>query len=276
MIGFDPFLGLLLGKRGATATTRFLRHCKYDGLIYLGIFDYIHTSDWEILSGTWSINKGALRVTYPGEIQYIGDAEVPPDAAIVLRFCNPDDMKLEIRGRKNGDDYVCFGLDFENQTIYLVKNEGSTRTVLKTESHPLGTTPKLFETGLWMYDDTIMGFINGAYCIGVTSSFNQTETGWSVYVPEIYENIITEFWPVSVYSLKAYPSEPTIPDDPANMYQQYRKKLKERVENPSEFTYDTFLYALTSWKDMRNWGATDEIWAELGYPIYPPLPENWH
>lgn len=253
----------------------FIRHCVITGTSLNAVFDYTHESEWTTLSGTFDIRRGSLRVQSPGEVEYASD-EIPANAAIVLGFFSVDEMKVEIRARRDGGDYVCLAIDMEANTISLLEYEGGVSTVLATQAHTFYTDPStLYEIGFWLYDDSLIGFVNGAYIIGATSALNVDKTGWSLYVPEIYENIITSFKLVRVYTIKEYPSSPTIPDVPSDYHQQYRKKLKGYCETPADISYQSFLHARTSWEKMKDFGKKDEQWAELGYPIYPPMPENW-
>ena len=253
----------------------FLKYCTPILCAFRSAFRYPYESDWHTLSGDFSFKNGRLRVNLPGEIEYAASEEMPDKMMISVCFYNPPDMKLEIRARKYQDTYVCFGLDFENNTIYLAEQQGIVRTVLKTQSHQLNRDTIHYNVELRLIDDTMMGFINGAYIIDAVSSLNTDEKGWSLYVPEIYENIITEFTIIQVCSLSEYPSEPTIPDDPGDFHQQYRKKLKEDAEFPVDLSYNSFWNARTSWERMKDFGKKDEEWSQLGYPVYPPLSENW-
>ena len=251
----------------------YLKYCAPTGTVFSGIFDYLHESEWDVLSGTFRL-RGSLRVSAPGEIQYAGDT-IPANLAIVVKFYNAPDMKFEIRARKTSTGYVCFGLDLENNIIYIAKYEEPIKTVLAIQAHSFASDAEHYQIGFWMYDDALIGFINGGYIIAAENDFNSSETGWSLYVPEIYENIITAFTSIKVYSLKEYPDTPTIPDNALNIPQQYRKKLKNLIENPSSTSYASFVRARTAWENERNFGMKDEDWSELGYPVYTPMPESW-
>lgn len=256
----------------------YLKYCATVEAIFIDRFSrHFSLSDsWETISPCEVLTlKEGLRFTYPGEV-LCKDSNLLADQAVGIKFSNVPELILEIRCRRSdANNYVCFGLNFETKKVYIAKVESGTRTVLKEQDHDLSTDPILYQMYFWVYGDSLMGFVNGSYIIDATSSFNQTETEFSLFTPAIWENIITQIDLVMVHSLELYPSTPTIPDDPTNMYQQFRIQLKDIIENPPDLSYEHFMEARKGWERGRNLGYKDDVWGRWGYPIYEPLPEEW-
>jgi len=256
----------------------YLKHCALVRRIFGDYFSRNESlaAHWQLVSSAQVFTlKGQLRFTFPGEVAYDGDPLVA-DSAIIVQFSNAPDMVFEIRGRRSDtENFVCFRLDFEAQEISLDKVEGGSRATLVAQSHNLSQSPLAYNAGLYMSGDTVMGFVNGSYIIGATTDFNQSVAGFSLFVPAVYEGIYTAFDSVQVFTIESYPENPTIPNDPSDIAQQYRIMLKEWVENPAARTYENFLHARQRWEAMQDFGRTNREWSLLGYPIYPPLTEEW-
>ena len=79
-----------------------------------------------------------------------------------------------------------------------------------------------------------------------------------------------------VSETEEYTSPPTrtLVTDPGDLYLQFRIAIKEKIENPSERTPETYSEAMRFY-EQRDVGQLDETWADIGYPIQKPSAEEW-
>jgi hypothetical protein len=255
-------------------------YAKYIGLQEKLFFDPFPRNNvlqpiWSVTSGAFEAIYGGLRVLSPGELVYNG-IELDANMGIGTHFVCTDDLKVEIRARRSdAQNFVGFDLDFETQTISISQTVAGVKTVLKSQSHLLSQDPIFYSMMLVVHESDLLGFINGSYIIDATSTHNQEESGFSLLVPEMWEEILIQFNDITCCKVVAYPSSPTIPDDPTDIAQQFRKSIKERIESPPDLSFESFRQARIAWERGRDYGKTNQQWSVLGYPVYEPMTEEW-
>lgn len=255
----------------------FVDECRYSGRQGLPGSETL-PNHWSIASGDFTTRyESHLRVLEPGELVYSGDELSTSDVAIECKFFAVEDTIIEIRGRRSSDgsSYISLNMDLENDTITLSEVSDTTTTVLDI-------TNKVFDwNGYFAY--TLMLVMNGSKIFGYvqrglflegTSSLNSTETGFSIYVPQIWEEEPFKIKKIIVSNTHKWP-DPKLEDKDWDLMLQHRKRLKELCESPPERTQSYFLQAREAWNKHRNDGRPDVEWANLGYPIREPVAEEW-
>lgn len=255
-----------------------------DRFLHKGELPHAETigSEWLVESGTFTSSKeDKLLVTSPGQLVYQGTslnnlqriASVNANYVIVARFVGQENMKLEIRGRRaDNDNYIAFGLDFEEQHVYMEGISGIAGFDRIYVNHTF-TVDKQYNIQLWMLDEMLLGVINNGLLIHKQYDQNKTNHGFSISVPDIVNDPIFLF-AIGVFELKP----PVIPGevvDGSDQLLNYRQQIKEEIENPSDKNWDTFKRAHYSWDWHRNLGHMDIGWQDLGYKIRRPYTEDW-
>ena len=242
------------------------------------------SSVWNNDAGAFtSQNQQQLKSNGIGEIIYAGetlddivgilDAE-DSDFALWVKIRGTEDAKFTIRGRRqDANNYIGLSVDFENDIIKLVKSVDGNERIEHQVSHNLkfvGAYRYIFE--LWMQGNNIHGFVNGYNIVSTATASFKAEPGFSIYVPE------TNFSdPVSIYEVRSFeivePNEPSL--NPSDLTVDFRLRIKDEIENPSERTWATYKKAQSLYTKHKDQGMSNEEWEEFGYPIREPSSEEW-
>ncbi len=264
------------------------------------LHDYLFRDEFKVrggaLSDHWTVPLGEfsmdsekyLQVVQPGELVYNGtsldDLKIAFESdnanfAIVLRFFAREDMKFEIRGRREEDNsYTALSVDFETNVVSLSEVPlGSGGVILDSTTHNLKTDGiRYYSIELWMHETDIRGFINGAQIVSATSSANLTEMGFSLWVPEVYLDDPPIFNAMVVHEL--IEQNPRLLDgDASNLHVLFRDLMRDQIDDWAEDNrWPDFVKARRHWHLSRNIGYLNDTWRDLGYPFYQPRSESFY
>ncbi len=242
--------------------------------------------NWTIASGDFTTNSEvALDVLVPGELSYSGTLAndissrhvTNSNYVVVARTFGTEDMKFEVRGRRTGaGDYISFRVDFEFNTVELRQALGSAVTTLESSTHTFEFDDvKYYSIELWMLDEDIRGFVNGAQVICATSFEHLTVDGYSLFVPEVFLDDPPRFSKFAIHDLIEFPAQ-SLEGDNSNLILRYRKLMKATIENPDTKDWASYLKAYKAWTIHKNLGGhRHESWDDLGYDIRNPFTEDF-
>lgn len=241
--------------------------------------------NWKIISGNWTTNsQWWLESIEPGELLYIGtgfhelthqELTDPANFAITITFKAIEDLKFEIRTRRSDDsNFISLEIDFENNKLKIKKTEAGTETILDDQNFKWDENRNAYGIELWTYYDRIEGYVNRMPFAAAISDFNQTKDGFSICVPEMWNDQTNKFYNLWIQNVDAYP-EPQLEFSDDLMVLK-RKELKQTIENPISYDWETFTQARKIWEKGKDYGKNDEEWASLGYPIREPFFELWY
>ena len=249
-------------------------------------------SIWTTASGEFSTDtERYLEVKQPGELVYSGDSldllrlrveSTSANFAFVTRFFGREDMKFQIRGRRqDADNFIALEADFENDTIKIIQYDSSKidpnqRIItLETVNHNLKFDGiRYYSIELWMLDETLYGYVNGAQIITATSESHLTEMGFSLYVPEVYLDDPPIFNAIVVHDVVEANAE-QLGDDDSNLYVVFRETMTSQIENWRGTKWRNFIKARKHWHQNRHIGRRHQVWEEMGYPLSQPRSEDW-
>lgn len=240
---------------------------------------------FEIASGDWTTtDEKYLRATSPGELVYTGDqlndiklgTSNNANFSIAFAVAAIESLKFEIRGRRSdGDNYIALSVDFENKVFSIKQSIDGTETTIDSVSHTWHENRAIkYAFELRMYENRIEGLINGTVFVSGTSSHNIEEDGFSIFVPEVWEDQPTIFYQMKIHETMEYP-EPQLESDPNDLYLVLRKRMQQELSQTPDGSWDTYNYLYKVYMYGKDIGRPDEQWAHLGYPIYFPNPEEW-
>ncbi len=268
--------------------------CKIQGTIVRESFRYDSPPGSVTLPDTWTDTPDgtfttesthALEVLGAGELVYgtslsgLQRLGTPDKAnyALEVDVVARERLRFEIRGRRqDANNFISMFIDFQKNQISIRKTTSGTVTSLEGISHNLRfvDAPTGYTFELWMFNNSLTGFINGANLIETTSSSFTGDHGISLYVPEIFAADAATFHGFRVHELITQPS-PQLEDDGSDLHVAFRKLLKKQVETPVLNNYKEFLKARLLWKKYKDLGRLDIFWKDLGYPIQEPVTEDW-
>ncbi len=227
-----------------------------------------------------------LQVIRPGELVYDGpsleDLKIAFESdnanfAIVLRFFAREDMKFEIRGRRENDEsHIALSVDFETQVVSLSDDLNSGGT-LESVTHKLRTEGiQHYSVELWMHNQDIRGFINGAEVISANSKINMGQMGFSLWVPEVFLDDPPLFNTMVVHELIAQPPR-SLDGDPSDLYVLFRDLMRNQIDEwAATNKWENLVKARKHWHLSRHVGYLNDTWRDLGYPFYQPRSEEWY
>ncbi|MHA2279765.1 MAG: hypothetical protein ACXAC5_02560 [Promethearchaeota archaeon] len=225
-----------------------------------------------------------IRISSPGEITYIGTSlhnatrlvnTDNADYAIQVKILGTQNLRFDLRTRRQDtNNFVALKVDFPAGILSLVQVINGTETILAQATRTYEFSGfHVYTFALWSIERFLYGFINNFNAVKGSTKNLRTEPGFSLN----FSTIDAEDWP-AVYQVVAQEvvnhADPSLPDDPSDLYLQFRLDIKEEIENPAERTWDTYQRALKLY-EQRNIGAPDSVWTALGYPIEKPVPEAW-
>lgn len=224
-----------------------------------------------------------VNVRNPGEViytglslhDYLGLTSVDDaNYAFVVQVLGTRNLQLDLRVRRvDENNFIALQIDSEADTVTLIKTESGVDTVLDQGTYSFEWEGiHFYNIEIGMYADTIIGLINHLEVVSATSVTFRTEPGFSLYFPTVDSQDI-----VALYQFKAIETLADIPpslNDPDNLYLQFRLNIKEQIENPAEYTWESYQKAVKFY-EQRHVGMPDKEWALLGYPIRKPVPAQW-
>ena len=239
---------------------------------------------FSIISGSWTTaGETTLKASEPGELLYSGDdlhdikRETGSDAnfALTVGVFTTEDLKFSIRGRRvDADNFVSVNVDFESQTISLSETIGASTTTLASADHSWIEEGLIqYNIGLWMNGNVLKAYVGRQCFLEARSLSDTTVSGFSLSVPEMWEDTPVNFGMVVVNETDVYPNQQPVPVD--NLWLDWRLEVKQRIEQPAVRTWETFIQARILWQRAINDGMTNESWQNYGYPVEEPTPESW-
>jgi hypothetical protein len=223
-----------------------------------------------------------IRAGYPGEITYIG---TPLDVIVgqigdanysfVMNVMGTRNLRLDLRiRRKDENNFIALKVDFPTDYVYLVEVVNGVETILDQRKRTFnfrGVRTYTFE--IWTIGRFLYGFVNDFNAVRASTKNHRTEPGFSLNFPTIDGADLPAIADLTVGQTSEQ-AEESLPDDPSNLYLQFRLQIKEEIENPTEYTWASYQRALKLY-EQREAGAPDAVWESLGYPIRKPSPEEW-
>lgn len=221
-------------------------------------------------------NAGELVYTGPSlhEATGLGDDD-DANYSLTMTMIGTKDMRIDMRVRRlDENNYIAFRIDFPDNDVKIVKVVGGTETVLATADRTFEYQGvRKYRFAVWTFGRFIYGFVNGDAAVRASTPKMRTEPGISLNFPTVDADDPARIYALSATEVIGYPA-PSLPSDNSDLYLQHRLMIKEAIENPSERTWATYRTAL-QYYEQRHFGRLDHVWAELGYPIKKPTPEEW-
>ena len=226
-----------------------------------------------------------LEVQAVGELIYIGtslhelaakDDTEDADYSIKLRVTGTDDLKLDIRARRQDvNNFIALKIDFITNTIKLVETIAGVETSLDSASHEFEWNGRIrYDFELMMIGTSLHGIVNGFNIVNATTTSFRTEPGISVSFPTFNADDPPVMYTISAVEAVAFPDPTSLPIDPGNILITWRQSIKEEIENPTARTWNTYRKAVKLYA-QRSVGMSESAWEELGYPIKEPSAEEW-
>jgi hypothetical protein len=225
-----------------------------------------------------------IRIASAGELIYDGTSlhtaaglidTDDADYAIQIKILGTQNLQFDLRTRRqDANNFVALKVDFTTGTLTLVQMISSIETVLAQTTRTYEFSGfHVYTFALWSIERFLYGFINDFNAVkGSTTKF-RTEPGFSLNFPAVDPDDRPAVYQVVAQEVVTH-ADPSLPNDPSNLYLQFRLDIKEEIENPAERTWETYQRAIKLY-DQRNIGVPDSVWTELGYPIEKPVPEAW-
>lgn len=226
-----------------------------------------------------------LKTQAAGELVYIGtslhdlagkeDTE-DADYSIRLRVMGTDDLKLDIRTRRQDENnFIALKIDFTTDTIAIVKVIAGTETVLSQTSHNFKFDGRIkYDFELWMLGRFFYGMVNGFNILRASTKSFRTEPGISVSFPTFNASDPPMMYTISATEVFAFPNPVPLPIDPGDLLITWRQSIKVEIENPTVKTWSTYIKAVELY-EQRSAGMPESVWEDLGYPIKKPSAEEW-
>jgi hypothetical protein len=242
------------------------------------------TDTWST-TGTFSLDSEVdLEVIEPGEMIYAGTSlseirkkfeSESANFAIVLRCFGREDLKFEIRGRRDDENnFIALKLDFSADTVEIYRRKAGIDKTLALVSHNLKFDGiRYYSVELWMYESKLFAFVNGAMLMEARSSDFIDAMGFSLYVPSLNESDPARFNVIVVHDLIKQIEQPET--DPSDLIIEFRKKMQEEINNPVNRNWETFIRARKLWYYHRDIRHINEIWGDQGFPLRQPRSEDW-
>lgn len=201
----------------------------------------------------------------------IGDSNY----SITIVFLGTKNLQFDFRVRRfDINNFIFMRISFLENTVSLIETINGVENILNKVTYPFnwhGLFRYNFEIS--MLNNFIYGLINGFNIVrGAIENF-RTEPGFSLYFPTIESSDKPQIYNIFAVETVTHNS-PSLPNDPNNLYLQYRLAIKEATENPSERTWESYDKAVKFYEN-RNVGVSDEEWENLGYPIKEPNSAEW-
>lgn len=226
-----------------------------------------------------------LQIQAVGELTYVGtslhdlvgkDDDEDADYAITLRVLGTDDLKLDLRVRRQDENnFIALKIDFSTDTIEIAKTIGGVETILDQASHDFKFAGQIkYDFELWMIGKFIYGFVNGFNIVQSSSKNFRREPGFSISFPAFNADDPPVMYTISATETEAFPEVTPLPNDPGDILVTFRQSIKQQIENPTIRTWDTYVKAVKFY-EQRNVGMPDRSWEALGYPIRKPNAEEW-
>lgn len=241
--------------------------------------------DWELVNGDIALtNERFAIVNTPGEINYVGPslAEISglttANIAFSLYFYSQPDTHIELRARRKDDEnYIALEFDQGHQFFRLIKVVDNTVTELDVFPHSLRPSNvglnHLFRgykenaIALWMHEDTLYGFLNGALFLQATDATFSDQFGVSIYSAAEGQKI------EKLYAAELIPQPPENPR--VDEFWSYYRHVLQYLVDPEERTWASLKKAYEAYDLFRNTFCSDETWTMLGFPLYRPATESW-
>lgn len=197
------------------------------------------------------------------------------DYAFQIRVLGTRNLRIDLRIRRQDENnFIALRVDFPTNTLKIVETIGGIETTLDelTRSFEFqGVHVYTFE--LWALGKFLYGFINNYNALRASTKNFRTEPGFSLNFPTVDSADFPAI--ASIAAGETFPQNaPSLPNDPSNLYLEFRLQIKEEIENPTTLTWATYQRALKLY-EQRNVGAPDTTWESLGYPIRKPAAEEW-
>lgn len=248
------------------------------------------SDNWTEVSGTFTtLGMYSMQCLEAGEILYSGTpinqlqplrlvtvpTSITSDIAIGLVVNTPLRTKLEIRTRRqDANNYIGAYIDYENSQLAIRKVEAGVATELVGKSydwHCAYTSSHMIF--LCTYGSHIFVVVDGHVAAEADSSSFSSEFGFSYSVDQLDDETIAELY--SSVVLQVFQNCDPQLEDSSDLYVLFRKMIKQQIENPSEYNFDTYNKAKKLYDKYRNLGYMDEEWNSKGYPIEYPSTEKW-
>lgn len=195
--------------------------------------------------------------------------------SITVTLLGTKNLQFEFRVRRIDDNnFISMQIDFVENTVSLTKTINGVVHFLNKVTYPFnwhGVFRYNFEIS--MLSNFVYGLINGFNVVRAAIDNFRTEPGFSLYFSTIESSDKPQIYNISAVETVAHNS-PSLPNNPNNLYLQYRLAIKEAIENPSERTWETYHNAVKMYEN-KNVGVSNEEWEFLGYPIKEPNSEEW-
>ena len=166
-------------------------------------------------------------------------------------------------------------VNLETDTVSIVRSTSGTETILTSVSHDFKNDGEYrYILELWFQGTDIRAFVNGFNVASyVTGSF-RTSPGFSLHTGTINFSDLPRIYEVKAFELTEQ-NEQALEFDPSNLLVDFRKRMKEEIENPAERTWATYIKARKLYDKYKDQGFKNETWEEFGYPIQKPSSEEW-
>ena len=250
---------------------------------------------WTEASGIFTLtNLHSLQCLEVGELVYAGTAlntliqqkkitETQPgraDLTIGFSIATTPSSIVEIRARRlNGNNFVGAIIDFDSSLLSIRQMVAGVSTTLNSVYYDW----KCLSTGshmvfFAMFSDQLFVVVDGFLALSATCSNNTDQYGFSIAVEQLESEYfpdtdITQFYFACAFQVYENPA-PQL-EDSADLMVMFRKMIKEQIEDPYEYDWNSYHNALELYDNYRNVGMPDQEWAEKGYGLEYPATEKW-
>lgn len=245
---------------------------------------------WTEASGLFTMtNLHSLQCLEAGELVYNGTAlntliqqkkieetqAGRSDLAIGFSIATTPSSIIEIRTRRlDSDNFVGTVMDFGNSTLNIRKVETGVSTTLNSRTYDwqceYTDSHMVF---LASFSDQLFVVVDGFLALSTTCSTGTDRYGFSVSVDQLDPEEITQFYFSCAFQV--YENPPPQFESSTDLLVMFRKLMKEEIDNPPTYDWNTYHTALELYEKYRNMGMTDQEWAENGYGLEYPATEKW-